>query len=94
MLFRSAFAKWRLDSRITDYDISKFPDSDRVSSWARNAMEWAIDRGIISGKGAAGAPASEKLIDPQGHATRAECASIIMSYFMVYVEKNTPEANN
>jgi len=82
----NAFRKWHGDIvgyLSTGNDINDFPDSDKVSSWAKNSMQWAIGHGIISGKGDAGAPASEKLIDPQGHATRAECASIIMSYYAI-----------
>lgn len=54
--------------------ISSFPDGGKTSKWAKNAMNWAIQKGIISGK-------KQKdgtlLLDPQGLATRAELASIM-----------------
>ena len=54
-----------------------FKDTDKISTWSKEAMEWAITQGIMSGKGAAGAPKSEFSLDPQGNATRAECASMV-----------------
>ena len=48
-----------------------------VSSWAKDAMNWAVTQGIMSGKGKAGADISTFKLDPQGNATRAECASMM-----------------
>lgn len=53
--------------------ISAFPDGGKVSKWAKNAMNWAIGKSIISGKGVSGVT----ILDPQGNATRAELASIM-----------------
>lgn len=53
--------------------ISSFPDGGKVSKWAKNAMNWAIGKSIISGKGVGGVT----ILDPQGNATRAELASIM-----------------
>lgn len=46
-----------------------FPDSGNVSSWARDAMAWAVDEGIVTGSGG-------RLL-PQGSATRAEIATMV-----------------
>ena len=46
-----------------------FPDAGNVSSWARDAMAWAVDEGIITGSGG-------RLL-PQGSATRAEIAAMV-----------------
>ena len=54
-----------------------FADTDRISGWAKNAMDWAVTQGVMSGKGGDGAPKSELRLDPKGNATRAECASMI-----------------
>ena len=54
-----------------------YGDSGQVSAWAADAMAWAVSGGLISGK-----PGS--LLDPQGTATRAEVAAILMRF----VEQN------
>lgn len=50
-----------------------FTDADDVSEWARNAMAWAVENGIITGR-------DDNTIDPQGNATRAEAAKIESCY--------------
>lgn len=47
-----------------------FSDRDRVSPWARDAMEWAVAAGLIQGK-------SGGVLDPGGNATRAEVSTIM-----------------
>ena len=41
-------------------------------------MEWAVGNGIISGKD------NGTTLDPQGNATRAECATIMMRFCEKY----------
>lgn len=53
--------------------LDKFEDADQVSSWAVQAVKWAVDKGLISGK-----PGG--LLDPQGTATRAEMATILYNF--------------
>ncbi|RKJ75682.1 hypothetical protein D7X33_16495 [Butyricicoccus sp. 1XD8-22] len=48
-----------------------FTDAAAVSDYAREAMRWAAENGIISGK-------SGGVLDPQGGATRAEAAAMLM----------------
>ena len=55
-------------------NLSRYEDADQVSAFARTAMEWAVAEGIISGK------YDQTQLDPQGSATRAECAAVIMRY--------------
>ena len=54
-------------------DLSAFADGNCVSGWAVDAVEWAVSRGLISGK-------SGGLLDPQGTATRGELAQILMNF--------------
>ena len=54
-------------------DLSLFSDGDQVSGWARGPMVWANGSGLINGK-------SGGVLDPQGHATRAEAAAILMRF--------------
>lgn len=56
-------------------DLSDFPDCGKVT-WSKPAMRWAVAEGLISGKASGG----QTLLDPQGNASRAEVASILMRY--------------
>lgn len=47
-----------------------FQDTDQVSPWAADALRWAVDRGILSGRGGG-------VLDPTGYATRAEAAQML-----------------
>lgn len=53
-------------------DLSAFPDADSVADWAKDAVIWCVDNGIIGG--------SNGSILPAGNATRAEFATIIMRF--------------
>lgn len=57
--------------------LQDFSDGGKVSSWAKDAMSWACNVGLISGKASGG----KVLLDPKGNATRAEVASILMRYW-------------
>lgn len=57
--------------------VDRYVDGSSVSSWARQAMNWAIGQNVITGKGTNGQYEDYRL-DPQGQATRAECAMMIM----------------
>lgn len=59
-------------------DISTFSDSQKVSGFAKEAMQWAIAQKIITGKD------NGKSIDPQGSASRAECGAMIMRFNNAY----------
>ena len=59
-----------------EYDLSQFPDGNKVGLWAREAMQWAIAEGLIHGNSVGG----QICIDPQGNATRAQVATILMRF--------------
>ena len=50
-----------------------FTDYASVSSWAADAVNWAVEAGLLSGK-------SGNRLDPAGTATRAELATILMRF--------------
>lgn len=52
-------------------DLSRFPDGDKVSLWAKTAMKWATGLGVINGY-------EDSTLRPDGNTTRAEAASIIL----------------
>lgn len=71
MLYRYAQYSGRVIQ--TGNDLTDFKDAARVSSWAQDAMLWAVHNGIITGK-------PGKLLDPQGTATRAEIAAMLRRF--------------
>ena len=52
--------------------LSGFPDAGKVSSYAQTAMQWTVAEGIIGG--------SDGMLLPQGNATRAQVATILMRF--------------
>lgn len=54
-------------------DISDFTDGNKTSAWAVPAMQWAVGTGLISGQG-------DGILAPNGTATRAEVAQILMNF--------------
>lgn len=64
------------------YDVSKsaaltaFADADKVSGYASEAMQWAVAEGLLQG--------SNGKLDPQGSATRAQVATILMRFMQKY----------
>ena len=57
----------------SDYSLSAFTDAASVSEWAETAMSWAVENGLITG-------VTDNTLVPQGSATRAQCAAILMRY--------------
>ncbi len=55
-------------------DLSAFPDASRISGYAVTAMEWAVAEGLISGSREGGSI----YLQPEGNATRAQVAAILM----------------
>ncbi|WP_294520238.1 choice-of-anchor I family protein [uncultured Pseudoflavonifractor sp.] len=53
--------------------LNAYPDSASVSNWAAQAMAWAVETGLITGTGAGE-------LNPQGTATRAEVAAILVRF--------------
>lgn len=58
---------------VTGTGLNAFNDAGNISEYAQTAMLWAVQNGIINGKG-------DGMIDPIGNATRAETAAIFQRY--------------
>lgn len=71
MLYR--YAKLKGYDVSASADISGYTDASSVSSWATDAMRWAVGAGLINGRTAT-------TLAPQGNATRAEVAAILMRF--------------
>lgn len=54
-------------------DVSAFGDADTVSDYAKAAVGWAVEKGIITG-------AENKTIAPKQNATRAQVAAMVERY--------------
>ena len=60
------------DTSATDA-LNGFADAGAVSSWAEDAVAWAVGAGLMEGKGG-------DVLDPAGTATRAEAAAILTRF--------------
>ena len=56
----------------TKGELASFPDAATVSDYAKTAMAWTVEKGIIGG--------SDGKLDPRSNATRAQVAAILMRY--------------
>ncbi|MCI6990254.1 MAG: S-layer homology domain-containing protein, partial [Clostridiales bacterium] len=54
-------------------DISGFADSANVSSWAVDAVKWAVGSGLVNG-------VEGNALAPQGTSTRAQAATVLMRF--------------
>lgn len=57
--------------------LDKYEDADKISVWARDAMQWAVGSGIISGRTATS-------LAPKGAVTRAEIAQILARQYEIF----------
>lgn len=71
IMYRYAAFEGKLDD--TGVDLHDYTDANRISSWAADAMSWAVGVGLIKG-------VTPTTLEPQGSATRAQVAAIIMRY--------------
>lgn len=71
MLYRYAKAK-NLDIGAKG-NIEVFTDKDKISSWAKEGVIWAVGNGLLTGKG-------NDTLDPSGNATRAQVATILKRF--------------
>lgn len=67
------YATYKKYDVSTAGDLSKFPDADKVSSYAVDAMKWANAAGLINGS-------NDGKLYPAGNATRAQVAAILTRF--------------
>ena len=72
ILYRYA-EKLGLDTAASGMTAKEFTDSEDVSGWAADAMRWVVSNGIVTGK-------TGDVLDPNGTATRAEVATMLMRF--------------
>ena len=74
-------------AQYQEYDVSvgenanilSYTDADQLGTWAVSAMQWACGAGIINGTG------DGSTLSPQGQATRAQAAVMLMRFCDEYV---------
>ena len=74
VMLRNYAMKRGLDTKTTN-NLTKFKDYKNVTSYAKSAMGWAVDKGIISGAN------NGTRLNPTSNATRAECAKMLVQFY-------------
>ena len=64
-------------------ELGEFPDGGSVSGYAKKALRWAVAEGLIGGTKEGGIT----YLKPQGNATRAQVATILMRFVNNLVER-------
>ena len=67
MLYRYA------GSPATGGSLDRFTDAAQADAYATDALRWAVELGILSGKG-------DGILDPDGQATRTETAAMLRRF--------------
>lgn len=57
-------------------ELTSFPDGNAVPKWSRDALKWAVAVGLVTGTRENG----QTLLLPEGNATRAQAATILMRF--------------
>ena len=71
ILYRyAAYKNYNLSVPIS---LSDYSDANRISGWAEEALQWAVSEKVISGT-------TTTTISPQGTATRAQAATMLMRF--------------
>lgn len=73
------YAKYKGYDLTAEGDLAQFPDSESVADWAETAMRWANGNQLINGH-------DDGTLEPDGTATRAQAASILMQFDQNLVE--------
>lgn len=73
------FTKKQMEQNTIDLETSAtdlyaaYRDADKISLWAKDGLRWAVDAALLRGVG-------EDMLDPAGHASRAQTATILMRF--------------
>ncbi len=72
-LYRYALLYKLDDGKVSLSSLSGYTDNGKISSWAKEAMAWAVSEGLITGR-------SAKTLSPQDIAKRCEVATVITRF--------------
>ncbi|MBR4703859.1 MAG: S-layer homology domain-containing protein [Oscillospiraceae bacterium] len=73
ILWRFAGYKGMSSTPTERVNLGVFLDAEQISGWAYDAMQWAVDAGLITGVG-------NDLLSPKTEAGRAQVATVLMRY--------------
>ncbi|MDD2295492.1 MAG: S-layer homology domain-containing protein, partial [Eubacteriales bacterium] len=73
------FLSQNLIKDVAPETLQGYRDAGGVSSWATDAFDWAVGKGLITGR-------SSDLLDPSGRSSRAEVAMFILRCFNMMYE--------
>ena len=80
ILYRyAAYKNYNLSVPIS---LSDYSDANRISGWAKEALQWAVSEKVISGT-------TTTTISPQGTTTRAQAATMLMRFCQRMEAKNS-----
>ncbi len=65
---------WRYTGSPAARQTLRFSDADQISGFALQAMQWAVQNGIINGY-------ANGTLNPRGNATRAQVAQMLQNFF-------------
>ena len=77
LLYKYASQKGEYELTKNADALKEYPDQSKINEWAGEAMQWAVTNGVVKGK--AGKDGKD-FLDPQGNASRAECAQMIKNF--------------
>lgn len=75
------YARWMGLNVGGSASLSGFPDASKVSGYAVEALGWATGNGLITGT----TSGNSVILKPQGNATRAQVATILMRFLLAYL---------
>ena len=64
------------ESAVEEDVLAGYPDGEKVSTFAKEGMNWAVSKGLITGV----ANGTVTTLNPRGAATRAQIATILMRF--------------
>jgi len=76
ILYRFALADGQGDIIPEDFTLERYADHTEISTWAEEAMRWAVYHRFITGT-------RQNMLSPGGDTTRAESAMILMRYLQL-----------
>lgn len=65
---------------VTGTELQSYADGEKVLPFAKNAMEWAVEEGILRGY------PEDNTLRPKGNTTRAELATILLRFYEGFVQ--------
>ena len=69
------------ESAVEEDVLAGYPDGEKVSTFAKEGMNWAVSKGLITGV----ANGTVTTLNPRGAATRAQIATILMRSWKINI---------